>query len=177
MSTGGTLFWMAVCVAGIALIAPDLTRVEKTTAPTAHAALEYESADDNASDPSRRRSGNGLASHALERSPDGHFYAEAQVNGARIRFMIDTGASFVALTPRDAQAAGIVLGSERATARGAGGEVEVIPVTIDRIALGPLTATDVRGAVADELPVSLLGQSFLSRADSVEIRGDEMVLR
>ena len=176
MSTGGTLFWAAVCVAGIALVAPDLTRVEEAPPPAVRDAGD-QGRDDESGEDSPGRAGNGLASHALERHPDGHFYAEARVNGARIRFMVDTGASFVALTPRDAQAAGIVLGSERATARGAGGEVEVIPVVIDRIAIGPLTATDVRGAVAEGLPVSLLGQSFLSRADSVEIRGDEMVLR
>jgi aspartyl protease family protein len=176
MSTGGTLFWAAVCVAGIALVAPDLTRVEERPPPTARVEGD-ESRDDEAGDDSPERAGNGVAGHALERSPDGHFYAEAQVNGSRIRFLVDTGASFVALTPRDAQAAGIVLGSERATARGAGGEVEVIPVVVDRIALGPLTATDVRGAVVEDLSVSLLGQSFLSRADSVEIRGDEMMLR
>ena len=176
MSTGGTLFWAVVCVAGIALVAPDLTRVEEAPAPSARAEPDDSESGDSGED-SESRAGNGLASHALERSPDGHFYAEAQVNGARIRFMVDTGASVVALTPRDAEAAGIALGSERATARGAGGEVEVIPVVIDRIALGSLTATDVRGAVAEDLPVSLLGQTFLSRADSVEIRGDEMVLR
>jgi aspartyl protease family protein len=121
--------------------------------------------------------GNGYASQELVRDRNGHFYAEAQVNGARIRFMIDTGASVVALTRDDAQRAGIAFGSERARAIGAGGEVEVIPVTIDRIAIGPLEARDVRGAVADDLPVSLLGQSFLSRVGSVEIRGDRMVLR
>ena len=91
--------------------------------------------------------------------------------------MVDTGASVVALTPADAQRAGIALPSERAKAIGAGGEIEIIPVTIERIALGPLEARSVRGAVAAQLPVSLLGQSFLNRVGSVEIRGDTMVLR
>ena len=175
MSTGGTLFWTAVCVAGIAFLAPGLSRVEEAPAPTV--LPEPGAGGDEGSEDSSDHDGNGSAAHALERSPDGHFYAVATVNGARIRFMVDTGASVVALTPRDAQAAGIALGSERTTARGASGEIEVIPVTIDRIALGPLEATDVRGAVAETLHVSLLGQSFLASADSVEIRGDEMVLR
>ncbi|HET9429429.1 MAG TPA: TIGR02281 family clan AA aspartic protease [Allosphingosinicella sp.] len=121
--------------------------------------------------------GNGYASSELVRSPDGHFYAEAQVNGARVRFLVDTGASFVALTPADAQRAGIAPRSERAKAFGAGGEIEVMPVTIDRVAIGPLTASNVAGAVIDELPVSLLGQSYLSRVGSVKIEGDRMVLR
>jgi aspartyl protease family protein len=53
----------------------------------------------------------------------------------------------------------------------------VIPVTIDRVAIGPLEARDVRAAVADQLQVSLLGQSYLERVGSVEISGDRMVLR
>jgi aspartyl protease family protein len=99
------------------------------------------------------------------------------VNGALVHFMIDTGASIVALTRADAQRAGISLSGDRAEAMGAGGSVEVVPVTIDRLAIGPLEARGVRGAVADQLPVSLLGQSYLEQVGSVEIRGDRMVLR
>lgn len=117
------------------------------------------------------------APRELHRAPDGHFYAVAQVNGASIHFMVDTGASIVALTPEDAQRAGIQLSEQRALARGLGGEVEVIPVTIDRLALGGFEARGVRAAVADELPISLLGQNYLSQIGTVEIRGDRMVLR
>ena len=171
MSAGGTLFWAGVALIGIALIAPELGP-DSETAPAA-----VESGRKRPQAAAAPSAGNGFASHELERAGDGHFYAEAQVNGARILFMVDTGASIVALTPADAQRAGIALPSERTQVMGAGGEVEVIPVSIDRIAIGPLAATQVRGAVADRLTVSLLGQSFLSQVDSVEIRGDRMVLR
>lgn len=179
MSMGRQLFWVGVMVAGVALVAPNLQSVEpgkaeEGPASTATAPAPGLPQAGMATGPSI---GNGFASQELVREPDGHFYAEAQVNGARIRFMIDTGASFVALTREDAQRAGIPLGSQRATVMGAGGPVEVIPVTIDRIALGVLAATRVQGAVADELGVSLLGQSFLSRIANVEIHGDRMVLR
>ena len=107
--------------------------------------------------------GFNMASRQLERAADGHFYADAMVNGARVHFLIDTGASMVALTAADAQRAGIALPSQRMTAMGAGGEIEVIPVTIDRIAIGSLEARNIEGAVARELPVSLLGQSFLEQ--------------
>jgi aspartyl protease family protein len=177
MSAGGNLFWTAVIVAGVALIAPGL-RVDApdalTSPPDGAAAPSPPGA---AGLPTGPPAGNGHVTHELVRDQNGHFYAEAQVNGARIRFLIDTGASIVALTRDDAQRAGISFGSERAKAIGADGEVEVIPVTIDRIAVGPIEAREVRGAVADNLPVSLLGQSFLSRVGSVEIRGDRMVLR
>jgi len=169
MSAGGTLFWAAVLVVGVALLAPGLERV----APPAPVAPPVESPADRPAEPA----GNGFASRELTRASDGHFYAEAQVNGARVRFLIDTGASFVALSPSDAQRAGIPLGSERARAMAAGGEIEVVPVVIDRLALGPLSANAVEGAVVENLPVSLLGQSFLARVGTVEIRDDRMVLR
>jgi len=169
MSTGGTLFWAAAVVMGVALLAPGLERVE----PAAPVAPPIESRTARPFEPA----GNGFASRELARASDGHFYAEAQVNGASVRFLIDTGASFVALSPADAQRAGIPLGSERARAMAAGGEIEVVPVMIDRLALGPLSANAVQGAVVEDLPVSLLGQSFLARVGTVEIRGDRMMLR
>jgi aspartyl protease family protein len=170
MSTGGTLFWAGLALVGAALFAPGLSSVE---APPASEAKGPKPAGPTEPAPI----GNGLARQELIRSGDGHFYAEAQVNGARIRFMVDTGASVVALTPADARRAGIALGDNRSVAIGAGGEIEVVPVTIDRIAIGALAARDVRAAVAEDLPVSLLGQSFLSQVGTVEISGDRMVLR
>jgi aspartyl protease family protein len=168
MSAGSNILWLGAAIVGVALLAPSLPRSESPAppqAPAEAAAARVEPA------------GNGLARREIARSADGHFYLDAQVNGARIRFLVDTGASIVALTPADAQRAGIALPTARATAIGAGGAVEVMPVTIDRIAIGPLEARAVPGAVARELPVSLLGQSFLSRVGTVEISGDKMVLR
>jgi aspartyl protease family protein len=168
MSAGTTLAWAGLGLIGVALLAPSLQRA----AAPAPAPVE---APPPLVAPVRAVSAG--AGHDVQRSPDGHFYVDAQVNGARIRFIVDTGASVVALTPADAQRAGIALPSERARAIGAGGDVEVRPIMIDRIALGGLEARGVRGAIAEQLPVSLLGQSFLAQVGSVEIRGDVMVLR
>ena len=169
MSAGSTLIWAGLGLIAVALLAPSLQRAEAPEAVPVQPAAAAP-APEPAALP-------GAAGREYRRSADGHFYVEAQVNGARIRFIVDTGATMVALTPADAQRAGIALPSERGKAMAAGGEVEIIPVTIDRIALGPLEARDVRGAVAQALPVSLLGQSFLGQVGSVEIRGDTMVLR
>ena len=169
MSSGRTLFWAVVMVAGVALFAPGLRSVEAPPAVPGTAAPQPQQPE--------AMVGNGYLSQELVRSPDGHVYAEAQVNGAPVRFMIDTGATMVALTPDDAQRAGIQFGSDRVTVRGVGGPVEVIPVTIDRLAVGSLTATQIEAAVAEDLSVSLLGQSFLARVGSVQIEGDRMVLR
>lgn len=122
--------------------------------------------------------GNGAAATTLRRSADGHFYADAQVNGARLRLLVDTGASGLVLTRADAQRAGVAAGDFTAIGQGAGGTVRLMPTTLDRVALGPLSADNVPAMVAeDRLPVSLMGQSFLARIGTVTIRGDEMVLR
>jgi aspartyl protease family protein len=172
MSTGSNILVVGLGLAGMAMLAPSFKAAPPPLPPTAKRAA---AATDFAPQPSPI--GNGLAAHDLVRSADGHFYADAMVNGALVHFMVDTGASIVALTSADAQRAGITLTGARAQAMGAGGALEVVPVTIDRIALGPLEARGVRGAVVDQLPVSLLGQSYLEEVGSVEIRGDRMVLR
>ncbi len=119
----------------------------------------------------------GVANQRITRSFDGHFYVTAQVNGVPIRFMIDTGASMVALSADDADRANVPMDGRVGLARGAGGDVEMTQTRIDSIAVGGLTARAVRGAVVDQLDTSLLGQSFLSQLQSVEISGDTMTLR
>jgi len=172
MAASGNIVWFGAGLIGLALLAPSLRPGESLPPADGHKRVAAAAAP-FAPDPA----GNGFARREIARAPDGHFYLEAQVNGAQVRFLVDTGASIVALTAADAQRAGIALPSARATAQGAGGAIEVMPVTIERIALGPLEARDVRAAVAPRLGVSLLGQSFLSRVGSVEISGDRMVLR
>jgi aspartyl protease family protein len=167
MSLGNTLVLTGLAVIGVALMSPASKRPARagdTDRPFAAA-----------SSPVKRGPVDG--SRELIRSADGHFYAEAQINGHSIRLMVDTGASVVMLTREDAQRAGVTVPAERALAMGVGGTVSVAPVTIDRIAVGGVDARGVQAAVADQLPVSLLGQNFLAQFDSVEIRGDTMLLR
>lgn len=123
--------------------------------------------------------GNGIGGVTLMRASDGHFYADARVNGTAVRFLVDTGASGLVLTHEDARRSGIGAGDYSDRAIGAGGEVRLMPVVLNQIAMGPIVATRVEAYVAEEgsLPVSLLGQSYLSRIGSVSISGDEMVLR
>lgn len=124
--------------------------------------------------------GNGFASATLMRAPDGHFYADAMVNGAPVRFMVDTGATSVALTKADAQTIGLQFNDAEFTAagEGAGGAINLKPITLDRVAVGAVEATSVSGVIGDSsLKQSLLGQSFLSRVGTVKIEGDRMELR
>ena len=117
---------------------------------------------------------------AIDRAADGHFYAEGTINGADLRFLVDTGASAVAIGRDDARRLGLFVSDADFTGSGltANGPVKVAPVTIPRMTVGSITATDVRGAVVDvpTLP-PLLGQSFLSQLHDVTIRNDRMELR
>lgn len=117
---------------------------------------------------------------SLTRVSDGHFYAMASVNGARVRFMIDTGASEIVLTPSDAERIGIDLSSLRYTRhyQTANGMGRGAPYVVDRLAIGPIEFRNVAVSVNEtEMSASLLGMSFLNRLASFEIHGRKMILR
>lgn len=116
----------------------------------------------------------------LYRESNGHFYADAEVNGTPVHFLVDTGASMVALTREDARRVGLSVddASFSVIGSGASGAVTGRQVMFSTIKLGGKRVDDVKGAVlGDGLGVSLLGQSFLSRIGNVSISDDEMVLR
>jgi aspartyl protease family protein len=113
-------------------------------------------------------------------SEDGGFYVIGSVNGAPVRFAIDTGANGVLLSPADAQAAGIDLSklnftSPSETANGVGFSA---PYTASSLSVGPMKLTNVDVAV-DKTPMSasLLGMAFLRRLDSFEVHGDQLTLK
>lgn len=115
----------------------------------------------------------------LKREVDGHFYADAEVNGSGVHFLVDTGATAIALTGDDARSLGLHWNDSdlQPVARGASGPVEGIPVMLNSVELGGVRANSVPAAIIPEgLDVSLLGQSFLSRAQSIKINGDTMEL-
>lgn len=116
---------------------------------------------------------------ALQRESDGHFYAKVFAENADTRFMVDTGASMVALTGSDAESMGLYWSDSdlRHIADGASGPVMGVPVTINRMELGGFEAVDVAAAIVpDGLGISLLGQSFLKTIPNVQISDDQMIL-
>jgi aspartyl protease family protein len=115
----------------------------------------------------------------LSRAEDGHFYAEVTVDGGSANMLVDTGASIVALTAEDADAAGVRWSEDQVqpVGRGASGTVYGVPVTLGRVQVGELEAHQVEAIVVPEgLDISLLGQSFLSKIQRVEIEQGRMVL-
>jgi len=116
----------------------------------------------------------GPSTHTLvyRAGPLGHVVLSASVNGAPIRFLVDTGASTVALSPADARAAGInpnALLFDKTTAT-ANGVVRVAPVLLREIRIEQLLIENVPAVVDANLNGSLLGMSFLSRLKSFEMR-------
>ena len=114
----------------------------------------------------------------IDRSSDGHFYADVQINGSTVHMLIDTGASEIALTRADAQSAGLAtsIGMNDVVGRGADGDVHGEVLKLDRVSLGHRTAEGLPAVVLNSGDQSLLGQSFLSQFDKVEIQGDTMLL-
>jgi len=118
--------------------------------------------------------------YIINRASDGHFWVEAYVNGDEVRFMVDTGASFVVLSPDDAQSLGFGFWEEEFTlsVRTATGEFAMAPIMIDEIEIGDdIRIFNVRGVVLNQgAEVSLLGLSFLNKLSSYKFSGDELIL-
>ena len=117
----------------------------------------------------------------LRRAWDGHYRAEADVNGQRMRLMIDTGASMV-LLPYEVIAE---IGIDPTTldyslpVTTANGKSTVAPIRIETIRIGPIEVNDVMAAVAHpgKLKVGLLGMSFLDKLYETSFRGDKLILK
>ena len=111
---------------------------------------------------------------------DGQFHVEAMIGSTPMRFLVDTGASEVMLSPADARR----LGYEPATLdytrlyQTANGTVRGAPVTIPEIAIGPIRLTNVAASVNEhETEGSLLGMSFLGRLSGYQVSGNTLTLR
>jgi aspartyl protease family protein len=115
----------------------------------------------------------------LEREGNGHFYVHAKVNGELARFLVDTGASGVALTEKDARRLGVQFSASEfeEVGQGAAGPIRGKLVTLKSVEVDGKKVTNVRGVVLEGAEISLLGQSYLSRIGEVQMRGDYMVLR
>jgi aspartyl protease family protein len=138
----------------------------RSAAPTASAIASPNAGDASADDPKET---------VLQRSGGGHFYADVEVNGELVRFLVDTGATGIALTERDAERVGLTpdRSSYEPVGMGAGGPIRGQFVTLDKVSLDGKAAHKVEGVILEGSEISLLGQNYLGRY-SVEMRGDTM---
>lgn len=115
----------------------------------------------------------------VPRSFDGHFHLELEVGGVPIDFLVDTGATDVVLSLKDAQRVGIetetlIFGGRASTANGM---VRTARVRLEDVTIGGIAEGTVRASVNEgEMRSSLLGMSYLERFERIEIRGDRLIL-
>ncbi len=110
---------------------------------------------------------------------DGHFYLTADINGADVLFVVDTGASDVVLSREDAERVGLDPDSLNyfGTATTANGTVRTASVRLDRFTMGNQTENGLLAVVnGGELDTSLLGMSYLSRFE-MTLTSDRLILR
>ena len=162
----------AVSAISAVVASQAVARLETGRAPEAHAAvaqarpLEPEAASSSAA--------------SIAKSADGHYWAEADVNGRRVRFLVDTGASAVALTLEDARRLGIdTAGLDYDFGvQTASGQARAAHVKLDSIAVAGARVNDVEAFVIEEgLESSLLGMTYLGRLSRFEATRTALILR
>jgi aspartyl protease family protein len=111
--------------------------------------------------------GDARQSVTLAADTRGHFITEGAINGRPVRFVVDTGATVVALPASDAVRLGIdYRKGPLALTRTAGGVVPVYKVRFDNVRLGAIEIAGVDGVVIEQgLDIALLGMSFLNRVE------------
>ena len=119
----------------------------------------------------------GKQTAKLSADDRGHYFAEGAVNGATIRFVVDTGATVVALPAAEADRIGLDYRSApRGMTQTANGPVSVFQVRLDTVRVGSIELSGVDAIVIERgLPVPLLGMSFLNRTDMTR-EGQTMTL-
>lgn len=121
----------------------------------------------------------GDAAQVLK-APDGHYWADALIEGRAVRVMVDTGASVVALTRDDAARLGLDLepADFSGTVVTASGPVRAAPVRLQAVAVAGARVTSVEALVVEHgLPHSLLGMSYLGRLSSFSATPVGLTLR
>src|SRR5262245_19651374 len=110
----------------------------------------------------------------------GHFQVEGSVDGRRLDFMVDTGATVVALRERDAGKLGIFPAPRDYTGltATANGTIRVAPVRLPSLEVNGIRVYDVNAVVIPDhaLSVNLLGMSFLSRVRRFEMANGRLVM-
>ena len=127
-----------------------------------------------------RLSDEGAARVDVGRDNSGHFIVSADVEGVPVRFLVDTGATTIALSHRDAMRIGLREDELRYTLpiSTANGLARAAPVRLDEVELGGIVRRDLRATVSEPgaLSGSLLGMNFVGSLASFEIRGDRLIL-
>lgn len=116
----------------------------------------------------------------IVKGPDGHFWAEAKVDGRAVRFLIDTGATTVALSQTDAKRLGINTQGLDYSYKviTASGQTRAASVKLASVSVAGARVRDVDAMVIEKgLETSLLGMSYLGRLSSFQATPRALILR
>lgn len=120
------------------------------------------------------------ATVSVPRAPDGHYYLTLTVNDTPVRFVVDTGATEIVLTQRDAERIGLdpdtlaYLGA----ANTANGRVRTARVALDDVVLEGFEDSNIPAYVNEgTMKESLLGMRYLSRFGSLQISNNTLILK
>ena len=123
-------------------------------------------------------SGQGSPKVILTADTTGHFLTTGNINGATVRFLVDTGASLVSIGAAEAKRIGIDPSKGKPVmVSTANGQAQAMQVKVDTVRIGEIVMHNVDAIVQQtEMPVVLLGMSFLNRMEMVR-DGDTMTLK
>jgi aspartyl protease family protein len=148
------ILFAAVSLMVMSAVAVHFIEVQQTAAAT------------DATDHSSQRTSSGSRSVVLQ-SDRGHYFTDARVDGRNVAFMVDTGATQIALRESDAATLGYRPRASDYTVRvsTANGEGRAARIELTRVEVGDITVRDVTALVVPDkaLNINLLGMSFLSR--------------
>ena len=131
---------------------------------------------DRATNPNRALVAGPAGEVVLKRNRAGHFVADGEINGRRVTFLLDTGATQIAIPAPLARELGLSLGPP-VTLQTAAGPATGYPTRLASVRLAGFEGRDLGAVVAEGMDAGLvlLGMNFLRRLDLVQ-RGDELVL-
>ena len=116
----------------------------------------------------------------IRKSADGHYWARGETNGASVRFLVDTGATAVALTPADAQRLGLDVGALTYNSRviTAAGPTRAAAVKLASLTVSGARLENVDALVIEKgLDTSLLGMTYLGRLASFQATPRALILQ
>jgi aspartyl protease family protein len=119
----------------------------------------------------------GPSSIAYSAEADGHYHVYGAIDGSSLRFMVDSGATDIVLSPADARMLGMQPDQldYTLTATTANGIVRGAPIRLKTLKVGPIVMHDVPATVNEaEMPVSLLGMEFLRRLKSWGVKNGRL---
>jgi aspartyl protease family protein len=110
-------------------------------------------------------------------SGDGHFYADGQLNGREVRFLIDSGATVTTIGSETARAAGVAPTGERTMVNTANGIAQVDRGRAGRLTIGHIERQDFPVFIARDDGTNVIGMNFLSTLSRWSVEGRTLVLR